>query len=219
MTDALPDSSMDERTLRHRLEDIPQNVTPHIKLGFELLAGLDDEKRRNVVNYVLENFAGKAPYRLADVAKHSGLDRKIAGDLISALSLTVGAIYDLDVTTDDFFRFVSDEIVPGNCSAAVREALEIIQDKKAELSKEVESLRLGNTVLPSFRTIEGEVDVRYDFDDLNEISGQAITAVVYINTDYKKDLFFQVDKKNLKDIIEKLKSLMVRIEVLENKKD
>lgn len=209
------ETSMDQRTLRHRLEDIPENIIPHVRLGFELLSKISDDRQSKILDYVLYNFAGKGAYDGAMAAKISGLDRKLVGDLLSSISLMVGAVYDINVSTQAFLEVAKEKLLPEDAYEAVSRALDQILENKVKIASEVAKQDIANSVLPSFVRFECELDNRYKFDDDDNIIETATTAVVYIKTDYKKDLFFQIDKKNIEHIVGDLQKILRRMEKLD----
>lgn len=204
-------------TLRHRLNDIPTNLKPHIKMGFSLLARIDQEKRLEIQDYVIDNFAGRNSYDLDEAKKISGYDGKVIGDLISAITLAVGAVLDLDVQKEDFFKFAPDSIISEEDKDVVEELIDKAISCRDDLKSSVDKSTIASAVVPSFEYIDCEVDVRFKFNSDLKIEDSAAVAICYIKTDYKKDVFFQIEQKGLEKLINELTNQLRKLEILNSK--
>jgi len=204
--------------LRHRLHDVPANIIPHIRMGFSLFSKLDGEKRENVQTYVIENFAGKGSYDLEEAKKVSGLDGKIVGDLISSITLAVGAIFDIQVSKEDFFRFASQDLLPDEYRDSVGTLIDHTVACRDTLKLSVDKSRIASAVIPAFRHIDCEVDLRFKFDDSRNISDSAAVTLCYIKTDHDKDIFFQLEQRDLEKLISDLQSSLENLKIINSKK-
>ena len=193
-----------QRTLQHRLADLPESATPHIKMGYALLGKLDKQRLTDVVGYVTSNFAKRSRYDSEVAADISGIDKNIVGDLLSAVALTVGSVFDIDVSKSDFFLYAPRDLVDKEVRPVVEEILDIAIRQKGSLQSEFEKARIANAVLPSYRYLEHAIDVRLTFDSAGKIASKVPLAVFYLVTDSEENIWFQTSPADLEDLLDKL---------------
>lgn len=70
-----PNLTLDEETLRHRLEELPDFIVPHVRMGFHLLTRVPPERRSPVVKWLVEQLAAGANVDSQSAAKDLGLNR------------------------------------------------------------------------------------------------------------------------------------------------
>ena len=203
MTADIPQQlTISQQTLQHRLADIPTSTIPHLKMGFSLIKNLDEEQISNIVDYASTNFSKKTRYDADTASQISGIDRKIVGDLMSAVALTVGSIFDLEVTKEDFFNFCPKELIDYDSVAAVQFIIDKTIEIRDSIRTEYERSRIANATIPSFGQISHSIDIRLKFDENYEVTDQIPLAVFYINTDTDEQVWFQASIFDLESIIE-----------------
>jgi hypothetical protein len=193
-----------QRTLEHRLADLPESAFSHIKMGYVLLKKLDQDKLTAVVEYVASNFSKRSRYDPDMAAKLSGVDKNIVGDLLSAVALTVGSVFDIDVSKEDFFNYAPKGLILDEVKPVVGEIIDAALERKESLNQDFEQAKSANAVLPSYRFIEHAIDVRLNFAADGSIVRKVPLAVFYLATDSEDQVWFQTSEADLDDLISKL---------------
>ncbi|WP_286880083.1 hypothetical protein [Sphingomonas sp.] len=194
-----------QKTLRHRLVDLPSSAFPHIKMGYTLLGNLETDKLNTIIDYVSSNFSKRSRYDPDVAASLSGIDRNIVGDLLSAVALTVGSVFDIDVSKDDFFDAAPEGLIDEQSRPIVSEILGIALKKKDAIKRDFDVSKVANSILPSFRYIDFAIDARIAFNAENDIIDKVPLAVFYLNLDTDEDICFQSSLSDLDELISKLK--------------
>ena len=175
--------SLAQNTLKHRFEDFPDSAVSHVEMGLSLLEQLDQQKVDSIFSYVLQNFARRSSYELDEAARISGIQRSLVADLLTAVTLVIGSIFDLDVTKDDFFKFAPKPFQKPSVRSLIDNLLDQALAKKGQLKTEVEESKLASEVLPSFQHAHCAIDVRLKFDESDSVTAEVPVSVIYISTD------------------------------------
>lgn len=193
-----------QSTLRHRLNDIPSSVLPHVRMGFSLLSRIPPERQDKLFSYAIEDFTSNSSYDGAKVAELSGVDRNVCGDLISAIALTISAVIDLDVDKGDFFLSAPAGLLDESVGAPLNRLLDRIFESKDSLRRRSEYSRISNAVLPSYKYIDIAIDLRCKFDGEDKIIERVPVCIAYINTDSDQRLWLQFGRQELRSLIDDL---------------
>jgi hypothetical protein len=204
-----------QSSLRHRLQDIPESTRGHLRMGFSLLPSLNEQQQQALFEYILEELSSRAFYDIGKAAEISGCDPKVCGDLVSALAMTVSSVIDLDVKEDDFFRFVPEELITEDSKPAISKLLGMVFSSQEGLRRESESSKLANSVLPSLRYADIALDIRLDFGRDDVIKNKVPVALVYVATDSKQEIWFQLGRKELETFIADLTLVKRRMEIID----
>lgn len=137
-------------------------------------------------------------------AKLSGVDKNIVGDLLSAVALTVGSVFDIDVSKEDFFNYAPKGLILDEVKPVVGEIIDAALERKESLNQDFEQAKSSNAVLPSYRFIEHAIDVRLNFAADGSIVRKVPLAVFYLATDSEDQVWFQTSEADLDDLISKL---------------
>jgi hypothetical protein len=203
--------SVAQHTLQHRLTDIPESTSSHIKVGFALLPKLSADQLRGIVSYVISNLSKRTRYDPDVAAEISGVDKQIVGDMLSAIALTVGAVFDIEVSKEDFFRLAPAGLIDDQSVPFVELILGEAIDQRDQIKADFERSKVANAILPSFRSIELSVDIRLKFDDDDNIIDKVPLALFYIATDLDDEIVFQASSADIEDLIKKLESAKHKI--------
>lgn len=210
MTESL---SSDQRALRNRLEDMPENVRPHIRVGFENLTHLDGEKRIKLFRHIMSEFSSRASYDIDRVAEIAGCERRSCGDIISATAMTISSIIDLDVEKQDFLKFLPSDVYSEDQIVVIDELLEIVFSSRSQIKEEAEKSRVANSVLPSFAHADMAIDLRFKFNSKDEVEARVPVLIAYLATDSRgDDLWVQFGEKELDGFISELQRMRRRME-------
>jgi hypothetical protein len=208
---AASDPTVAQRTLQHRLADLPSSAFPHVRIGYTLLGSLNEQKLEAVVDYVAATFSKRSRHDPEVAAELSGIDQHIVGDLLSAVALTVGSVYDIDVSKEDFFDAAPDGLIDNNVQNIVGRIIDIALSRKQSLKSDFDKSKVSNSVLPSFRYIEYAIDVRLSFSANGTITDKVPVAVFYLDTDSTEEIWFQASLPDLDELVQKLTTARERL--------
>lgn len=205
-------ASLDQQALEHRLEEVPEGILPHIRMGYRLLAQASPEQRQRFLSAMLEAVESRRSIDVAGVSDLLGLTDKIAGDALAAVSLSMGAVVDLDVNEDDFVRYGLGTIFDETEASIAREIVSGVIQRRERLRSAVDSSSLANAVLPVFQNLSYQIDIRLSFDKEGAVSRSVPVAVMYISTDCDPDLWLQATKDDIQRLIERLQKASSELE-------
>lgn len=199
----MSDLTVAQHTLQHRLNDIPESTSTHVKMGFTLLPKLTSTQLEEVVSYVISNMSKQTRYEPEVASVMSGVDKNIVGDLLSAVAITVGAVFDIDVSKEDFFSFAPEGLIDAHVRPYVEQVLSHTIAQRDEIKSDIERSKLANAILPSFRFIDSNIDIRIKFDDEGNICDKVPLAIFHIATDIDEDIIFQASPSDIDELIMK----------------
>jgi hypothetical protein len=183
-----------------------------VRAGFGLLPKLNSQQLTDIVDYVISNISKRTRYDPDVAAGISGIDKAMVGDLLSAVALTVGAVFDIEATTDDFFKVAPSGLVPDQSVAIVRIILDRAIAQRLQIKADIETSRLANAILPSFRSIDYNVDVRLDFDEDDNIKNRVPLVIFYIGTDLEEEITFQASASDIDELMRAIEAAKRRME-------
>jgi hypothetical protein len=203
---------MDRDTLRHRIDDIPEEVRPHIRMGFRLLSQAGEEKRREFIQSVLSKMLRRESLDSKQAADILGVTPQIIGDVLAAVSIPVGATMDISVKEDEFLEFARGKLFDDSDAEVAREVTETVMRQKEQIRGALDESALANAVLPSFRSIAAEVDLRLKFDDDGGVAANVPIAVLVLDTDTQDPLSFQATRNDVARMIDKLEKIATNMD-------
>ena len=197
--------TLDQESLQHRLMDVPPGVRPHIRMGFHLLSRIEPERRSALTQYIIQTLIESREIESSHAQKVSGLNDHTIGDTLTAITFAIASIIDLDVSKDDFLSFVPDEILDPVDRPAAEQVLASVPSRREELKSAMDTSSLARTVLPSYRRISIQTDMRVKFADDGSIAGTAPVAICFLTTDIEaEELFFQAELDDIERLIKSL---------------
>jgi hypothetical protein len=116
--------SSDRDALQHRIDDVPQGVLPHIRMGFNLLSKAAPEVRGRFIEFAIQKMLQRESVNSEEAAPILNVSPSIVGDALAAVSLPVGATVDLDVTTEDFIQHARGKLFDVADSPAAEEVVQ-----------------------------------------------------------------------------------------------
>lgn len=193
MGDADP---IDVRTLRHRINGLPDDLVDHLKMGFDLLSQTSPDRRKTLMSAFLSTYADGTNVERREGARILDVPENVAGDALAAVSFMIGVLSDLEVSADDFVNAATDKVLDDH-ESLVKELASAIIAERDELKTSSEQRELANSVLPSFRGFDYEIDLRIKFTEDNKVSSRVPVLVGWVKTDVADDLWLQVTEGNL----------------------
>lgn len=204
---ATTSETMELDTLKHRIDDIPEEVRPHIRMGFRVLAQAGEGKRREFIGSVLTKMLKRETMDSKEAASLLGVAPQMIGDVLAAVSIPVGATMDLSVKEDEFIEVARGKLFDEAHVDVAREVAQTVIRQKEEIRGALDESALANAVLPSFRHLAVEVDLRLKFDDNGKLAATVPIAVLYLDTDTEDPLSFQASRSDVQRMIDRLQKL------------
>lgn len=207
--------SLDQQTLRHRLLEVPSSIKPHVKMGFELLSQLSSEVVIAIAEYVASSMKNSRKFQRKEGVALTGLNDNTISDVFTAISFIGVTIVDLEVTADDLVNCAPADLIDSENKALAAQVANVFIADRSAVRAGQEASALARAVLPIFRGIDIEVDLRFAFDDDGQIKSHVPVAVAHIDTDNSKDAFFmQLGSGEIRNLIEKLEKAESRMKSL-----
>lgn len=215
---ANPSLTLDQETLKHRLAEMPASARPHIRMGYHLLSRLPQKQLEDLRDYVLTSMQTSREIDSVKGEQLSGLNEHTIHDALTALMFTIASVVDLDVSTDDFLRSLPNEILSQEDAAVAQFILSGLDTKKNELKSAFDKSAIANAILPSFKNISFESELRVRFDRENNLSHVVPIGIFYLSTDCDDDIYFQADIDDVERLLKKLQDIKVKLEILSSVK-
>jgi hypothetical protein len=203
--------TLDQESLRHRVSDVPSGIRSHVKMGFHLLGRLPQESVVDLRDYVIDSMSSSREIDAKHAEKLAGLNEHTISDVLTALTFTVASVVGLDVSLDDFKRFIPSEVIDADDVSVCDVILDGLRDKREGLRSALETSALARSALPSFQELTLEVDLRIRMDDENTVLQSVPVAVGYISTDCTEDVFFQASFDDIDRMVRKLEGIRQRM--------
>lgn len=204
-------TSIDVQTLRHRIDEVPSSILPHIRMGFKLLSQGDISKRDALITSLLDAFEANQNFDSRAAAATLGVPENAIGDVLAAISLSVGAVLDLDVDSESYIDSGKGKLFDAEYSSTATDLITRILNRKPKLKDAADRGSLANAVLPSFGSLSYQIDVRLRFDDNNLIIKSVPVAVLSIGTDCDETLYFQATVDDVTKMIDRLTTALSRL--------
>lgn len=213
---AAPELSLDQTSLQHRLNDLPADIRPHIKMGFGLLTRIGKMRREKLRDYIISSMAESKEIESAVAEEISQLNGHTIGDVLTASTFAIASTLDLDVSDEDFVRFSPDDLLNPEDSEAVRDILQGLNSRRAELKSAFDASSLARSILPSVRGFSLQLDLRVKFDEAsNEITTIVPVAICRLHTDTEEaNFYFQADADDIDRLIKSLEKARERMDQL-----
>jgi hypothetical protein len=197
--------------------DIPPDAKRAAKLGFTILASLTDPERADLAKIALKTFETSGELEVQRLSEALKLSSEDAGALMSAISFTAAMISTRDDPAEEVFRNVLKEemIDAGDVESAVQ-FTNLLLPQRTALKEQARLKRLSSAILPSLVGFHTTLDVRFGFSE-GQIDVAIPVAIAHIHTDVDSagDYYFQMDKNDVQEVIEKLQKLLERFETAE----
>jgi uncharacterized protein YajQ (UPF0234 family) len=84
-------------------------------------------------------------------------------------------------------------------------------DQRAIWSIELKQSTLGSSVFPSIRDARANINLRFDFDEDDQIRLTVPVAAIHIDTDSRPELWFQATEWQLERLIDILNNALSRM--------
>lgn len=212
--DITPDA--DRERLLERLDRLPEDLQPRLRMGFRKLSALDANKRTQLANEVLLRMGeGYSPH-LGEIAIAMGVDRTEVGDAIVAATLLFGLLFDLNMATKEFLDITESKLFSESDRVVVSELVGFANQNKTVLKNSVTEGAIARSVLPSFSRFEVELDVRIKFDG-DKFERSVPVAVAFIDTDSENQrLWFQLQRSDMRRIISRLQEVERQMDLAQN---
>ena len=191
-------------------------MQPHLKLGFSLISKASPEARQEFTRYVATSFGARGSIDPDRAIAIIGLDKNTIPDALSAVTVLVSAVLDIDVDTSDVISVGTGVLFDDDEIDVVTEITDYALSCKDTINSSAELGRLGNAVLPTFVGISGEIDVRMKFDDSNRVTAHTAVAVINVRNDSTDDVWFQANIHHIKSMIKLLTKIEARIESIKD---
>lgn len=212
MTDG--ELSLDQETLKHRLTDLPEHIIKHIHNGFHLISRGSEDQRQRFFNHVMSSMETRSDIDKKEASKLIGLNEKTISDAVAAVMVVTGSIVDLSVDKNDFFTLGGEKLFADDHKPVAEQLLDQILLSKDSIKDGMKEGALANAVLPSFRALSLEIDLRVGFSEDGELEGQAPLAVALLSLDCGDDTWFQLTHDEIDRIIEKLQRVSSNLKQL-----
>ena len=135
----------------------------------------------------------------------SELNRQTVGDALTAATFAIAATLDLDVSQQDFVEFAPNDVLSREDTESAKDILAGLADRRDEVKQALETASLARTVLPSFRQLSIQIDLRLKFSDDGTIEKSVPVSICSLDTDVQgDDVFFQAELDDIERMIEKL---------------
>lgn len=205
--------TLGEEALRHRLAEAPERMIPHIRMGFRMLARLNDQNRENLISFIVQSISKNFEIDTKKAAKLCELDDNTIHDPLTAASFVIGTTSDLDVSADFFMEASADKFFEDADRPFAKQMIDEIFSAKQELDEAIKRSSLANAVLPSLRSMTYKIDIRAKFDDSDKIELLVPVAVFSLSTDSGDDVWFQAPIEKVEWLIEKLERAVKEIKI------
>lgn len=209
--------TLDQESLRHRLNELPADVRPHVKRGFRLLTRIGSNRRARLRDYIVTSMASSQDIETKRAEEISELNAHTVGDVLTASTFAIAATLDLDVSQEDFVRFAPRDILLEEDVQSVHDILTGIGNHREQLKRALEISSLANSVLPTIRGLSLQIDLRVQFDGDSSLIGNTVPlAICCLLTDVDEDdLYFQADIEDVEKMIKKLEEAQSRMKLLQ----
>ena len=216
VTENIQERSIALKSLRHRLDEIPEDIIGHLRMGFELLSDVGAPVRTAMMQAFLAKMADGSVPSLKEGSATSGLPESVVGDAMAAISFAFSLLTDLSVTSDDFVELGTDRLFSVGHTAAAREVAQTALKDKDAIQASADVSKVANAILPSFRNFDYQLDVRVKFSDDNEVIKQVPVLIGYISTDVEEYLCLQFTEASARKLKNKLDEALSRFSVVKN---
>jgi hypothetical protein len=197
--------------------DAPKSVLGFFKRGFRLLSTIGPEHYRRLIRTAAENLeTGHLPGQTASqLAPAMKLSENEAISLLGTASFIVSVFTQRSEIPEDFIKSAEDAgVLEQQDIPAMRGFCEAVLSERDNLTVTVERARLGAQVLPSFEGLSITTDVRLGFKD-DRVDLAIPVVVALLRTDSSKNLWFQLTKEQLSELISRLQVAMGNLEKAE----
>lgn len=125
---------------------------------------------------------------------------------------------DLDVSAERFVEFGKERLFDIADESTAKDIATEIVTKRRSLRSSFEKSALANALLPSFRSLSSEIDLRVRFDDRGDLANSASVAIVSISTDTDDEIWFQGDKNDITRLIDALQKAVANLDLADRLK-
>ncbi len=191
-------------TLQERIGQLAEQMSDRIRSGFHQLQSLEASQRERFLDTYIPSIADGTivpPNELSDLL---GTDPSKLPDIPVAIGATLGSLFDLEATPEEFLEHAAGKLYDEEDKAAARLVAVAIASRRGDLTRFVKETSLADTVLPSLSRTLVEVDLRVRFRG-KVLEQTAPVAIVHIDTDIDgAHLWFQVNKIEMRKLIQQL---------------
>lgn len=193
------------------IAELPDNLFPRIRAGFDALAQMRPSDRRTVVLKFLDSFEKSGDMDREWLESTLEISRRHASAVLAALSVAVGVLSQTD-NGEEFISAGSDKLFTPSVAPAVREVAALITDARPRITDTIARRTLSAQTLPALESFDVSVDFRFGFDNNNQIKTGVPVAVVHIDTDARPELFLQMSRGDVEMLVEKLNRVLKQMD-------
>jgi len=207
--------SRQSRPLIDAMRELGTRVKADLRAGFAVLGRLPIGQHVRLLSLVTESIGG-VPGIKPEEAKAVGIAPDEAPGLFSAATYTVVTLTWRDTGAAEFFQAgVSAGLIREDDAKVLLPFGELVVSQRAGLKEILTRARLSSVVLPVLVQFDVTVDVRLGFED-GRVAAALPVAVVHLDTDAEgQEIFFQVNVRQLKRLVEDLTTALREIEAAE----
>jgi len=196
--------------------DLPPGVRTTLTQGYAVLARVQKEQYRDLLNYIVDVMAsgGPAPRDAEEIAAKLGMTPEQARRVTSAAGIAVAAMLgraDADVA-EQFVRAVEQTGLVHEAEVPPLLAFtKFAFQERSALQRTFDRVQLGSEILPSVTGFRTAVDVRVRFDEHDKIVLSVPIAVIHLHTDTEQELVFQMTQWEVEKMINVLQTALRRL--------
>jgi hypothetical protein len=203
--------------LARRMATYPKEAMRFFDGGFASAASLSDDVRRQVLNHVIQNLKdGGRQVRGSLLAPVTNLSERESEQLASAYSLVIGLLVDSSATPEEFIEAGRGRLFTEQYEGIAKSIATAICAIRDEIKPILERAQLAGQVLPSLTGFDVALDVRVRVLD-RTVANYVPIVVVHIGTDATSDdLWLQLSRSDIDDLITKLSDCLVQMDAAES---
>lgn len=196
----------------------PESVRSSLEAGLAFLAHLDEEGLEKLLGWARVPRAGGQLGDVVSLVSEAGIPHEHANSVLVATAMMVGTLSEDRVTVDEFVSAgLATSAFAEEHSPGIRRLAELIVGARPALQEQANIARLQNVVLPTLTRFELALDARVQISD-GVVVRCAPVVVAYADTDSENQvIWFQMDEARVRDLQDKLMSMVGQIETLKGR--
>jgi hypothetical protein len=205
--------SIAQSSLPSLISDLPDEILPRIKRGFDVAQRLSDASRREATTRFLKQFEQSGAGFEGDwLEAITGAPRSDARTLVTSISIVVGLLTQSSASVEDLVEAARGRLFEDRSLDAFKSIVEIVSGERSAIAKTIEDRTIAAETLPSLEGFHTSVDLRFRFEKDDLIVSAVPVALVHIDTDSRAELFLQMSRGDVDMVIEKLQRVAKRMD-------
>ena len=203
-------------SLHEAFEGIPRGAKAFLKKGFGIIAGIPEDKYRQLMEAVIRSADWPRLSVEKDLHIKMGVKEKEASPLMAAASLVIFELSSGEGSVEETLgAAMAAEVIEKTHSSAVRKFAQAVELDRTELKNAFKKSSLASAVLPSLDDFDMVVDVRVGFEK-GHARYTVPVVIAHIDTDIpQKELWVQISKRQVETLIKDLRDTLRRVEEVE----